>query len=65
MRDVAIIGFAQTTHVRRQQHLNEVEMLMPVLEEVPAAGPGHQGRHRVHVLGVDRLPRRRRRSASS
>ena len=34
MRDVAIIGFAQTPHVRRQPHLNEVEMLMPVLEEV-------------------------------
>lgn len=34
MRDVAIIGFAQTPHVRRQPHQNEVEMLMPVLEEV-------------------------------
>ena len=34
MRDVAIIGFAQTDHVRREQHRNEVEMLMPVLEEV-------------------------------
>jgi acetyl-CoA acetyltransferase len=34
MREVAIIGFAQTPHVRRQPHLNEVEMLMPVLEEV-------------------------------
>jgi acetyl-CoA acetyltransferase len=37
MRDVAIIGFAQTPHVRRQPHQNEVEMLMPVLEEVRAA----------------------------
>ena len=36
MRDVAIIGFAQTPHVRRQPHQNEVEMLMPVLEEVRA-----------------------------
>jgi len=34
MRDVAIIGFAQTDHVRREQLRNEVEMLMPVLEEV-------------------------------
>jgi acetyl-CoA acetyltransferase len=34
MRDVAIIGFAQTPHVRRQPHFNEVEMLMPVLAEV-------------------------------
>jgi acetyl-CoA acetyltransferase len=34
VRDVAIIGFAQTDHVRREQHRNEVEMLMPVLEEV-------------------------------
>jgi acetyl-CoA acetyltransferase len=34
MRDVAVIGFAQTRHVRRQQRINEVEMLMPVLEEV-------------------------------
>lgn len=37
MKDVAIIGFAQTPHVRRQPHQNEVEMLMPVLEEVRAA----------------------------
>ena len=36
MRDVAIIGFAQTPHVRRQNSLNEVEMLMPVLDEVKA-----------------------------
>lgn len=34
MRDVAIIGFAQTPHVRREAQLNEVEMLMPVLDEV-------------------------------
>jgi acetyl-CoA acetyltransferase len=34
MRDVGIIGFAQTKHVRRQRDLNEVEMLMPILEEV-------------------------------
>jgi acetyl-CoA acetyltransferase len=30
MRDVAIISFAQTTHVRRVTDANEVEMLMPV-----------------------------------
>ena len=34
MRDIGVIGFAQTKHVRRQQDLNEVEMLMPILEEV-------------------------------
>jgi acetyl-CoA acetyltransferase len=34
MRDVGIIGFAQTDHVRREQHRNEVEMVMPVLAEV-------------------------------
>lgn len=33
MRDVAIISFAQSKHVRRQENLNEVEMLMPVLKE--------------------------------
>jgi acetyl-CoA acetyltransferase len=37
VRDVAIIGFAQTPHVRRQPLQNEVEMVMPVLEEVRAA----------------------------
>jgi acetyl-CoA acetyltransferase len=36
VKEVGIIGFAQTKHVRRQQHQNEVEMLMPVLEEVRA-----------------------------
>jgi acetyl-CoA acetyltransferase len=36
VRDIAIIGFAQTKHVRREQDQNEVEMLMPVLEEVRA-----------------------------
>ncbi len=34
MRDVGIIGFAQTKHVRREQGQNEVEMVMPVLQEV-------------------------------
>jgi acetyl-CoA acetyltransferase len=34
VRDVAVIGFAQTKHVRREPHRNEVEMLMPILEEV-------------------------------
>lgn len=33
-REIGIIGFAQTKHVRREQGLNEVEMVMPVLEEV-------------------------------
>jgi acetyl-CoA acetyltransferase len=34
VRDVAIIGFAQTKHVRREPRRNEVEMVMPILEEV-------------------------------
>ena len=34
MRDVAIVGFAQSRHTRRYTAGNEVEMLMPVLHEV-------------------------------
>ena len=34
MRDVAVVSFAQTKHVRALPDLNEVEMLMPVLGEV-------------------------------
>jgi acetyl-CoA acetyltransferase len=34
MRDVAVVSFAQSKHVRRLPNLNEVEMLMPVLGEV-------------------------------
>src|SRR5688572_2263715 len=34
MRDVAIISFAQTKHVRAEPGRNEVEMLLPVLGEV-------------------------------
>src|SRR5262245_60099905 len=37
MRDVAVVAFAQTHHVRREQGHNEVEMLMPVLHQVKAA----------------------------
>jgi acetyl-CoA acetyltransferase len=33
-RDVAVVAFAQTKHARRVQDRNEVEMLMPILEEV-------------------------------
>jgi acetyl-CoA acetyltransferase len=36
MRDVAVVAFAQTDHVRREQAHNEVEMLMPVLHRVKA-----------------------------
>ena len=35
-RDVAVVGFAQSHHVRREQRRNEVELLMPVLHEVKA-----------------------------
>ncbi len=34
MRDVAIVGFAQSKHARRVDDRNEVEMLMPVLHEL-------------------------------
>ncbi|HKE72519.1 MAG TPA: lipid-transfer protein, partial [Acidimicrobiales bacterium] len=37
MRDVAVVAFAQSHHVRREQGRNEVEMLMPVLHEVKTA----------------------------
>jgi acetyl-CoA acetyltransferase len=33
-REVAVVAFAQTDHQRRVQDLNEVEMLMPIIEEV-------------------------------
>jgi acetyl-CoA acetyltransferase len=35
-RDVAVVAFAQTKHERRVQDLNEVEMLMPIVDEVRA-----------------------------
>ncbi len=34
MRDVAVVGFAQSASVRRETSGNEVEMLMPILQEV-------------------------------
>jgi acetyl-CoA acetyltransferase len=37
MRDVAVIGFAQSHHVRRERRHNEVELLMPVLHQVKTA----------------------------
>jgi len=37
MRDVAVVAFAQSHHVRREQARNEVEMVMPVLHEVKAS----------------------------
>jgi acetyl-CoA acetyltransferase len=36
MRDVAVVAFAQSDLVRREQARNEVEMLMPVLHQVKA-----------------------------
>ncbi len=33
MRDVAVVGFAQSASVRRETSGNEVEMLMPILQE--------------------------------
>jgi acetyl-CoA acetyltransferase len=37
MRDVAIVAFAQSQHVRRLEASNEVEMLMPVLHELKSS----------------------------
>jgi acetyl-CoA acetyltransferase len=34
MRDVAVVAFSQSHHVRREQTHNEVEMLMPLLHQV-------------------------------
>jgi acetyl-CoA acetyltransferase len=34
MRDVAVVAFAQSQHVRREAYRNEVELLMPVLHQV-------------------------------
>ncbi len=39
MRDVAVISYAQSPNVRRELDRNEVEMLMPVIEEA-VAGSG-------------------------
>ncbi len=36
MRDVAVVAFAQTTSVRREQELNDVEMVMPVVRQALA-----------------------------
>ncbi|HEY8547460.1 MAG TPA: thiolase domain-containing protein [Acidimicrobiales bacterium] len=36
-REVAVVAFAQSPHVRRLEHRNEVELVMPVLHEVKAA----------------------------
>jgi acetyl-CoA acetyltransferase len=36
MRDVAVVAFAQSHHVRRESLHNEVEMVMPVLHQVKA-----------------------------
>ena len=35
-RDVAVVAFAQSHHMRREQRRNEVELLMPVLHQVKA-----------------------------
>ena len=34
MRDVAVIAYAQTPSVRTERVRNEVEMLMPIIDEV-------------------------------
>ena len=41
MRDIAIVGFAQSKAVRQERSLNDVEMLMPVLDgAITASGIG-------------------------
>ncbi len=34
MRDIAVLSYAQTPYVRSERRRNEVEMLMPVIDEV-------------------------------
>lgn len=36
-REVAVVAFAQSDHLRRTDELSEVEMVMPVLHRVLAA----------------------------
>ena len=43
MRDVAVVAFAQSNNVRRETSGNEVEMLMPILQEAKAIA-GLKGR---------------------
>jgi len=38
MRDVAVVSFAQTKNVRRENRRNEVEMLIPVIQEAVEKG---------------------------
>jgi acetyl-CoA acetyltransferase len=38
MRDVAVVSFAQTKNVRRENRRNEVEMLIPVVQEAVEKG---------------------------
>lgn len=42
-RDVAVVAFAQTDHMRSSDEVSEVEMLMPVLREVLDATGLHTG----------------------
>ena len=42
MRDVAIVGFAQSPHVRALVERNEVELIQPVIQQL------------IEQLGVDR-----------
>ena len=56
MRDVAVVGFAQSPSVRRELDGNEVEILMPVLLEAQAQA-GLAGKDdRLHLLRQLRLP---------
>ena len=64
VRDIAVIAFAQMPNVRRETVRNEVEMLMPVIEDVRAKAGLTQHGDRLHLLRLHRLPRPARRSAS-
>jgi hypothetical protein len=58
MRDVAVVGFAQSPSVRRETSGNEVEMLMPILLEAKRQA-GLTGRDiGITVSGSCGLPRR-------
>ena len=58
MRDVAVVGFAQSPYARSELERNEVEMLMPVIREAIERARHPAEGDRLHGLRQLRLPRR-------
>ena len=58
MRDIAVIWFAQSEPTALVHELNEVEMLMPASRARSTQVGITIARHRLHLLGQLRLPRR-------